>query len=54
MYIYNPLHEMLAQPLPQPKAGRIAVPTAPGIGVELDPAALKRFLRRGATHDAAL
>jgi L-alanine-DL-glutamate epimerase-like enolase superfamily enzyme len=47
MYIYNPLHEILAQPLPQPKSGTIAVPTAPGLGVELDEAAVKRFLRVG-------
>ena len=47
MYIYNPLHEILAQPLPQPKSGVIAVPTAPGLGVELDEAAVKRFLRAG-------
>ncbi|MDB5924517.1 MAG: hypothetical protein JWN13_3453 [Betaproteobacteria bacterium] len=53
MYIYNPLHEMLAQPLPQPKSGRIAVPTAPGIGVELDPSAVKRFLRKGSAQHAA-
>jgi L-alanine-DL-glutamate epimerase-like enolase superfamily enzyme len=45
MYIYNPLHEMLAAPLPQPKNGTIVAPTAPGIGVELDENALKRFLR---------
>jgi L-alanine-DL-glutamate epimerase-like enolase superfamily enzyme len=45
MYIYNPLHEMLARPLPQPKAGRIAAPEAPGIGVELDEAVVRRFLR---------
>ena len=47
MYIHNPLHEILAQPLPQPKSGMIAVPTAPGLGVELNEAAVKRFLRAG-------
>jgi L-alanine-DL-glutamate epimerase-like enolase superfamily enzyme len=47
MYIYNPLREILAQPLPQPKSGVIAVPTAPGLGVELNEAAVKRFLRVG-------
>jgi len=46
MYIYNPLHEMLAQPLPQPKAGVIAVPDAPGIGVELNDAVVQRFMRK--------
>ena len=47
MYIDNPLHEILAQPLPQPKSGVIAAPTAPGLGVELNAAAVKRFLRKG-------
>ena len=45
MYIVNPLHEMLAKALPQPKNGVIAVPTAPGIGVTLDEDAVKRFTR---------
>jgi L-alanine-DL-glutamate epimerase-like enolase superfamily enzyme len=45
MYIYNPLHEMLAAPLPQPKNGTISPPAKPGIGIELDEAALKRFAR---------
>ena len=45
MYIYNPLHEMLARPLPQPKNGMISAPTQAGIGIELDEAALKRFAR---------
>ena len=53
MYIDNPLHEILAQPLPQPKSGVIAAPTAPGLGVELNAAAVKRFLRKGtAPHTA--
>jgi L-alanine-DL-glutamate epimerase-like enolase superfamily enzyme len=47
MYIYNPLHEMLAEALPQPNRGVIAVPSAPGIGVEVDARALKRFVRAG-------
>ena len=45
MYIYNPLHEMLAKPLPQPTNGAISAPATPGIGVELDEGALKRFAR---------
>lgn len=45
MYIVNPLHEMLASPLPQPKNGSISAPLLPGIGIELDEAALKRFAR---------
>jgi L-alanine-DL-glutamate epimerase-like enolase superfamily enzyme len=53
MYIYNPLHEMLAQPLPQPKSGVIAVPTTPGIGAEIDGAALERFLRKTPRRPAA-
>lgn len=47
MYIHNPLHAILTQPLPQPKAGVIAVPTTPGIGVELDSDAVRRFTRKG-------
>lgn len=39
----NPLRdELLTRPL-KPVNGRIAVPEAPGLGIELDPAAIKRF-----------
>ncbi len=45
MYIHNPLHAVLAQPLPKQVDGRIAVPQGPGLGIALDDAALKRFAR---------
>jgi D-galactarolactone cycloisomerase len=39
----NPLRDhLLAQPL-RPVAGQIAVPDAPGLGVEIDPEAVRRF-----------
>ena len=39
----NPLRdEVLTKPL-KPVNGRLAVPDAPGLGIELDPAAIKRF-----------
>lgn len=47
MYIHNPLHAILAEPLPRQQDGRIAVPQGPGLGVTLDDAALARFGARG-------
>jgi D-galactarolactone cycloisomerase len=39
----NPLRDhLLAHPL-RPVDGQIAVPDAPGLGIELDPDAVKRF-----------
>ncbi len=33
---------ILTEPL-EPRAGEIAIPTRPGLGIEIDRAALKRF-----------
>jgi L-alanine-DL-glutamate epimerase-like enolase superfamily enzyme len=47
MYIRNPLHDVLAQPLPMQHGGLIDVPDGPGLGIELNEAALARFAREG-------
>jgi len=47
MYIHNPLREVLARPLPAQRAGVIAVPDGPGLGVRLDDDALARFAPGG-------
>jgi L-alanine-DL-glutamate epimerase-like enolase superfamily enzyme len=47
MYIYNPLKQILAKPLPEQADGHIMVPTAPGLGIEMDEEALVRFSRDG-------
>lgn len=47
MYIRNPLHDMLAQPLPAQRDSVITVSNAPGLGVMLDDDALGRFARGG-------
>jgi L-alanine-DL-glutamate epimerase-like enolase superfamily enzyme len=46
MFLDNPLQEILTPPLPTPVNGTIDVPQRPGLGVELDEAAVARFLRR--------
>lgn len=46
MYIRNPLHDILEQPLPGQKAGRITVPTGAGLGIALNEARLRQFSRR--------
>jgi L-alanine-DL-glutamate epimerase-like enolase superfamily enzyme len=44
MYPPNPLREeLLADPLPSPKNGRIEVPERPGLGIEVSQQALARF-----------
>jgi D-galactarolactone cycloisomerase len=43
MWIDNPLAEIFTEPLPQPKDGVIAMPTAPGLGLALDRKKLERF-----------
>ncbi len=44
MYPPNPLREeLLVNPLPTPANGRMAVPQEPGLGIEVDSAALARF-----------
>ena len=40
----NPLAEvLLKEPLPEPKAGTIAIPEGPGLGIELDRKALEKY-----------
>jgi L-alanine-DL-glutamate epimerase-like enolase superfamily enzyme len=45
MYIYNPLKQILARPLPEQSDGHIAISTMPGLGIEMDENALARFSR---------
>jgi len=47
MVLDNPLQQVLVPPLPRPLRGLIEVPQRPGLGFELDEAAVARF-RRGA------
>lgn len=47
MYPPNPLREeLLVEPLPVPKEGLVEVPQKPGLGIEIDEKALKRFRTR--------
>ena len=40
----NPLADsLLAEPLPIPQDGYIAIPEKPGLGIVLDPEALKKY-----------
>lgn len=45
MTIYNPLKEILRDPLPQHANGQIAMPTGPGLGITLDDEVLAKFSR---------
>lgn len=45
MYVSQPLQEILSRPLPQPQKGFLTAPEGPGLGIELDPSSLKRFLK---------
>jgi len=45
MYIKNPLHSVLRDPLPRQADGRIGMPEGPGLGVRLDDAELARYGR---------
>jgi len=42
-YVQNPLREIFTQPFPVPVKGELAVPHGPGLGLELDPDALRRY-----------
>lgn len=42
-YAPNPLRDIFTQPFPQPVAGWIALPPGPGLGLELDERAVRRF-----------
>jgi galactonate dehydratase len=37
MFIDNPVREMFTQPYPTPRAGLLAVPDGPGLGMSVDP-----------------
>jgi L-alanine-DL-glutamate epimerase-like enolase superfamily enzyme len=43
MFIENPLRDIFVEDFPAPKAGFIALPTGPGLGLALDPAKLERY-----------
>ncbi len=45
-YVQNPLREIFTQPFPVPERGQIALPQGPGLGLELDPDALRRYAVR--------
>jgi L-alanine-DL-glutamate epimerase-like enolase superfamily enzyme len=42
-YIQNPLRDIFTAPFPSPEAGMIALPQGPGLGMDLDPGALRRY-----------
>ena len=42
-YIDNPLREIFTTPFPVPVDGQIALPDGPGLGLEIDPEAIRRF-----------
>lgn len=46
MVLDNPLAALLTPPLPRPEAGVLPVPARPGLGYDLDDAALERLCRR--------
>ena len=43
MFIDNPLTRIFTEPLPEPKDGMITLPTAPGLGLDLDRKTLQRY-----------
>ncbi|GAC1461738.1 MAG: L-lyxonate dehydratase [Candidatus Limnocylindrales bacterium] len=43
MWIGNPLAQIFTEPLPEPKAGVLALPTTPGLGLAVDRKKLERF-----------
>jgi L-alanine-DL-glutamate epimerase-like enolase superfamily enzyme len=45
-YIQNPLREIFTGPFPSPREGQIALPQGPGLGLEVDPEALRRYALR--------
>ena len=42
-YIQNPLREIFTTPFPIPEDGWLRVPTGPGLGMDVDPAAIQRY-----------
>jgi D-galactarolactone cycloisomerase len=42
-YVQNPLREIFTEPFPAPASGMIAVPKGPGLGLDVDPDALRRY-----------
>jgi L-alanine-DL-glutamate epimerase-like enolase superfamily enzyme len=45
-YIQNPLRDIFTAPFPAPKEGLIALPQGPGLGLEIDPAMVRRYAAR--------
>ncbi len=45
-YVENPLREIFTEPFPVPDAGMLALPQGPGLGLDLDPEALRRYAVR--------
>ena len=45
-YIQNPLRDIFTAPFPAPKEGLIALPQGPGLGLEIDPALVRRYAVR--------
>lgn len=43
MVLDQPLQHLTVEPLPQPEGGTIAVPTGPGLGVEIDEAKIRAY-----------
>ena len=46
MELDHPLIHIFRQPMPRPKSGRIELPEAPGLGVELDPKKIERWIEK--------
>lgn len=42
-YVQNPLRDIFMAPLPSPEKGMITLPQGPGLGMDLDPEALRRY-----------
>ena len=45
-YIHNPLREIFTTPFPVPDEGRLRVPAGPGLGLDVDPEAIRRYEAR--------
>jgi L-alanine-DL-glutamate epimerase-like enolase superfamily enzyme len=46
MELDHPLIDIFRQPMPRPKAGRIELPEAPGLGVDLDQKKIERWIEK--------
>jgi L-alanine-DL-glutamate epimerase-like enolase superfamily enzyme len=45
-FVENPLRDIFTAPFPAPREGMIALPQGPGLGLELDPDAVRRYTVR--------